>query len=385
MLKIKSDKIITEKGLFDGFIYCKGNKIAEISEKNAPCEEEYDFTGYYVSAGFIDLHTHGGGGFAFMDSSVQDVVNGCNFHMRHGTTTIVPTVSAGPFSAMRKAVDCIAQAMRSPETKTHIVGAHLEGPYLSAKQCGAQCPAFITPPVKEEYESLFKEFPTEIARWTYAPEQDKNGEFCKFVSSRGAVASMGHTDAVYEDVKTAMQNGCKLVTHLYSCTSTVTRKNGFRSLGVIESTFLCDELYAEIIADGKHLPPDLIRMILKIKGKDKIALITDSLSIAGTDIAEGVMSGTPFIVEDGVCKLKDRSAFAGSVATADRLVRVLVEDCGVSVEDAVHMITEVPARILGIRRGKIAAGFEADFVVFDKKITVREVFADGKSCYSSKI
>lgn len=140
MIRVKSDKIITPEGLFDGYIYAEGGKIAEISAKEAPCGEAYDFTGLYVSPGFIDLHTHGGGGHAFMDSSADEVLAGCDFHLSHGTTTILPTVSAGPFSAMRDAVKDIDAAMRSDRAKGHIFGAHLEGPYLSAKQCGAQCP-----------------------------------------------------------------------------------------------------------------------------------------------------------------------------------------------------------------------------------------------------
>ena len=378
MIKIKSDRIITPKGLFDGFVYINGGKIESISAKSVPCTEEYDFTGLYVSPGFIDLHTHGGGGHDFMNSSPEEVLEGCNFHLAHGTTTILPTVSAGPFSAMRRAVKDIDAAMHSGKAKGHIYGAHLEGPYLSAKQCGAQCPKFITAPQKKEYEELFAEFPNAVARWTYAPEKDADGAFCRFVTRHGAIASAGHTDATYADMKTAVENGCSLVTHLYSCTSTITRSQGFRSLGVIESAFLRDELFVEIIADGRHLPPELIEMIVKVKGKEKVALITDSLAIAGTDIKEGVMSGTEFIVEDGVCKLKDRSAFAGSVATADSLIRVLVGECGFSVCDAVGMMTDVPARILKIKRGRLVGGYGADIAVFDEKITVRAVFADGR-------
>jgi N-acetylglucosamine-6-phosphate deacetylase len=140
-------------------------------------------------------------------------------------------------------------------------------------------------------------------------------------------------------------------------------------------------LYVEIIADGKHLPPDLIKMIIKIKGTDKVALITDSLEIAGTDITEGVMSGTEFIVEDGVCKLKDRSAFAGSVATADCLIRTLVNECGFEIPVAVKMLTEVPATILKLNKGVLAKGRDADIIVFDEKINVTHVFIAGQELY----
>ena len=382
MIGIKSDKIIINERLFDGYVYVENGKIIEITQRERACEKIYDYTGKYVSAGFIDMHTHGAGGYAFMNGSVDDVVKGCDYHLARGTTSIVPTISAGEFETMKQAVVNIHKA--KGKTKGNILGAHLEGPYLSPKQAGAQCPAFITPPKKQDYESLIEEYGESITRWTYAPENDEKGEFCKYLTEHGVVASAGHTDAKYADMVRAIENGCNLITHLYSCTSTVTRDYGFRSLGVIESAYLRDELYVEIIADGKHLPPDLIKMILKIKGTDKVALITDSLEIAGTEIKEGVMSGTEFIVEDGVCKLKDRSAFAGSVATADCLIRTLVKECEVGLPTAVKMLTEVPAKILKINgeKGTLAKGKDADIVVFDEEVRVSQVFVNGKSLFT---
>ena len=378
MIRIKSKKIITPEGVIDGYVYIENGKIVDVSAQEKSADGCYDFEEKYVSPGFIDMHTHGGGGHAFMNSTVDDVINGSNLHLKHGTTAIVPTISAGSFETMKNAVINIDKAMKDARSNGIILGAHLEGPYLSAKQCGAQCPMFITKPISEDYIPLVEEYGDSIVRWTYAPENDDNGEFCKYLTSHGIIASAGHTDAKYEDMSVAIDNGCNLITHLYSCTSTVTRDHGFRSLGVIESAFLRDELFVEIIADGKHLPSDLIKMIVKVKGTDRVALITDSLEIADTDIKEGVMSGTEFIVEDGVCKLKDRSAFAGSVATADRLVRVMVKDCGYDVPLAVKMITQIPAKILGINKGEIAVGKDADIVVFDDDINIEKVFVAGR-------
>ena len=378
MIEIKSNKIITPNGLFSGYVYLKDGKVYAVTKDKQKAEKSYDFGDKFVSPGFIDMHTHGGGGFAFINSSASDVVNGANLHLKHGTTTIVPTISAGPFENMKNAVINISKAMKSGNAKGNILGAHLEGPYLSAKQCGAQCPLFITKPIEKDYKSLIEEYGDSIVRWTYAPENDEKGEFCKYLTSHGIVASAGHTDAKYSDMETAIENGCNLITHLYSCTSTVTRDHGFRSLGVIESAFLRDELFVEIIADGKHLPPDLIKMIVKIKGIDKVALITDSLEIADTDIKEGVMSGTEFIVEDGVCKLKDRTAFAGSVATTDRLVRVMTKECGYDIVSAVKMLTEVPAKILKINKGTLESGKDADIIVFDDNINVKKIFVGGE-------
>jgi N-acetylglucosamine-6-phosphate deacetylase len=378
MIKIKSDKIIAGGTIFDGFIAVDGGKITSVTKKDFPADESYDFTGQYVSPGFIDIHTHGAAGIRSSTERRTTFINGSNIMLAHGTTTVLPTISAAPFERMKKAVVNIKTAMESDKTLPNIVGAHLEGPYLSKSQCGAQCTDFITPPSEGDYTSLVSEFGKYIARWTYAPENDEGGKFCKYVTSHGIVASAGHTNAKYDDMKTAMENGCRLVTHLYSCTSTVTRSGGFRSLGVIETAFLSDDLYVEIIADGKHLPPELIKMIVKVKGADRVALITDSLEIAGTDIKSGVMGGTKFIVEDGVCKLYDRTAFAGSVATADRLVRVVTEDCGFDLPTAIGMMCETPAKILGLKKGAICEGHDADVVVFDEKINISSVFVGGR-------
>lgn len=378
MVKIKSDRIIVGEEFYSGNVYIEGGKIIKLTEEDIPCDEEYDFTGKYVSPGFIDMHTHGGGGHAFTDSTSDEVIKGCDFHLSHGTTSILPTVSAGPFSAMKKAAENIACAVKSGASKANIIGAHLEGPYLSKSQSGAQCTDYITPPVREEYEDMVRCFGAYIKRWTYAPENDKDGEFAAFITKNGIIASAGHTDAILSDMALAKEKGMKLVTHLYSCTSTVTRNHGFRRLGVIETAFLWDDLFVEIIADGKHLPAELIKMIIKIKGTDKVALITDSLEIAGTDTLSGVMSGTEFIVEDGVCKLRDRSAFAGSVATADRLIRVVTGDVMLPLPTAVKMMSKVPAEILGLNKGVIKEGFDADVIVFDEKINVSSVFVGGR-------
>ena len=374
---IKSNKIILENEIFDGFIVINNDKIEAVSKLKVDADEFYDYTNLYVSPGFIDIHTHGAGGYPFINNTMEDVINGCNFHLKFGTTSILPTISAAPFSVMKEAVINIANAKKSGKCKSNIIGAHLEGPYLSKEQSGAQCPTFLTNPVKEDYMNLINEYGKYISRWTYAPENDENGEFCKFLTDNGIIVSCGHSNAIYQDMQLAFKNGCNLITHLYSCTSTISRLMGFRRLGVIESAFLNDDVYVEIIADGKHLPPELIQLIIKIKGIDKIALITDSLEIAGTDIKSGIMSGTEFILEDGVCKLKDRSAFAGSVATTNRLVRVLINECKVNLIDAIKMITKVPSQILNLHKGVIKEGFDADIIVFDDNIDIKNIFVMG--------
>ena len=377
-VKIKCDNIVTPSGIYDGYLYFSDGVITEISKNDKKCDTGYDLTGKTLMAGFVELHSHGAGGYPFLTEEAEVVARACDFHLKHGTTTILPTLSASPIDVMERGVMAIKEARDGHLTRANIVGAHLEGPYLSPEQCGAQCTDYITEPIPEDYRALVEKLGDAVARWTYAPERDAGGVFARYLNERGSLPSAGHTNAKYTDMKAATDAGCKLVTHLYSCTSTVTRSMGFRSLGVIESAFLEDSLYVELIADGKHLPSELVRMIVKIKGIDRVALITDSLEIAGTDIKEGVMAGTPFIVEDGVCKLCDRSAFAGSVVTSDRLLRFAVYGCGFSLTEASKMLSDVPAVLLGLKTGRLEEGFAADLVVLNGALEVEGVFAHGE-------
>lgn len=377
IIGIKSDRILFPEGISAGYVCLSKGKILSAGPNPMPCDQLLDYTGKYVAPGFIDLHTHGGEGIAFSECSPEQVIQACDFHMRHGTTALLPTLSAGSMEEMEQGVIAVAQAMDSEKSAATIVGVHMEGPYLSQQQCGAQRPGFITAPIAQDYQRMLQRWGKYIARWTYAPENDPHQTFCSHLTQNGILPSVGHSNARYEELFPAIQSGCTLVTHLYSCMSTITRDHGFRHLGVIETAFLLPEMDVEIIADGKHLPPELIRMILQIKGREHVALVTDSLPAAGLAQREGIMSGTPYIVEDGVAKLSDRSAFAGSIATADLLIRVLVEECGCSISDAVYMMTATPARILGLQKGRLEAGYDGDVVVFDDTITVETVFTQG--------
>lgn len=375
--RIKGRRILQRDGIFSGYVYFENDRILAVTADELPFDKEVDAGNDYVSPGFIDLHTHGGAGSDFLKGR-EEVIKACNFHLKHGTTTIYPTLSAAPFEIMAEAAIEIESAKQDKRLLSNVPGAHMEGPYLSPHQSGAQCASFITPPNAPDYEPFLEAHASSVARWSYAPENDPDGTFADCLSYYGILPAAGHTNAVYDEMDSAIGHGCKLVTHLYSCTSTVTRQQGFRYLGVVETALLRDDLYAEIIADGKHLPPDLIRLILKAKGSDRVILVTDSLSLVGTDVKQGVMSGTEFIIEDGVCKLLDRSAFAGSIATADRLVRVMTEEVGVSMAEAVKMITAIPAEVMNLNKGVLSAGKDADILIFDDDMDIKHIWVMGE-------
>ena len=178
-----------------------------------------------------------------------------------------------------------------------------------------------------------------ILRWSFAPELEGADAFMQELNRRGVVASAGHSDAIYDDLLAAYQGGLRLITHMYSCTSTITREKGFRRLGVIEFAYLMDDVVVEAIADGCHIPKELFRLLYKIKGVDGICLVSDAMNCCGADTEFSSIGGVPCKIKNGVACLLDESAFAGSIATADRLVRFCVKDVGLSVCDAVKMMT----------------------------------------------
>lgn len=373
---IKSNRVIFPDGIRPGCVYLQDNKILQI-DGDLACDQVLDYGDRYVSPGFIDLHTHGAKGYSYSVCNEQEALEAIHFHMQHGTTTLYPTIAAAPLWHMEQSVKMVAGIMDSGSALISIPGIHMEGPYLSLKQAGAMCPDFITPPKEDEYMPVLERYGKYIKRWGYAPENDPEQTFCRALVSRGILPAVCHSDATYEDLLPAFKAGCTLVTHLYSCTSTITRTQGFRHLGIIETAYLLDDMDVELITDGKHLPHELLQMIFKCKDHKHIALITDSIFAAGLQIDEINAANAAYIVEDGVCKLPDRSAFAGSIATADRLLCTAVE-AGCTVEDAVSMMTAVPARIMGLPKGKLEAGLDADITVFDKDLTVQAVFAMGK-------
>ena len=371
--RIINGKVLTENGFRETDLYIDGKTILAVGGTIA-YDNTVDAAGSYVTAGFIDLHCHGGGGADFADGDVEGVKIAAKTHLKHGTTSLFPTVSAKNFQTLEKAVSTLEQV--GPEVP-NLMGIHLEGPYFSPAQSGAQNTKALKTPQPEEYGRILDQY--KIARWDYAPELDEDKAFLKALLDAGVIPAAAHTDATCDRMEAVAKVGCKLITHLYSCTSTIRREGGFRIPGVTEAAYLIDDMDAELIADGCHLPHSLLRLAYKLKGADRLALVTDAMR--ATDMGDsGVfeIAGMACIIEDGVAKLPDRSAFAGSVATADRLIRTC-QAAGIPLEDSVKMMTQTPARIMGLTgKGQLKPGWDADIVVFDENIRVQAVFLQGE-------
>lgn len=390
-IKIFNGRIITPYRIIpQGSILISGDRIAAVSEGNIVATDavEIDAKGKYVAPGFIDIHVHGGGGHDFMDGNETAFLKIAETHVKYGTTAMLPTTLTSEKEGLLETLSIYENANTNNKLGSQFLGMHLEGPYFAMSQRGAQDPRYIRDPDPAEYKEVIAHS-SSIRRWSAAPELKGAIEFGQYLCEHGILAAVAHTDAVYEEVIEAFDNGYTLATHLYSGMSGVTRRNAFRFAGVVESAFLIDEMDVEIIADGVHLPPPLLKLVYKIKGADRTALITDSMRAAGMPPGKSILgnlkTGLHVIVEDDVAKLPDRTAFAGSVATADRLVRNMIFLADVPVIDAVRMMTSTPARIVGVsdRKGSLAKGKDADIVIFDEKINIETTIVKGKVVYTS--
>ena len=370
-----------------GGVVVEGTRILEVFSGRPgaarPGERRVDLGGRTLAPGFIELHTHGAGGHDFMDGTPEAVREACRTHLRHGVTALYPSTLTSPVPELTRILEVIGQARAERAGMPAILGVHLEGPYVSPEQSGAQDPRYLRSPQRREYLGLLERFPF-IRRWTAAPELPGGLEMGRDLSQRGVVASIGHSDAVYEEVLAAFRSGYSLVTHLFNGMSRLVRRKAWMHLGVAESALAIDGLAVEVIADGRHLPAPLLRLIYKVKGAEAVCLTTDSMRAAGQDVNESILGsladGRRVLVEDGVAFLPDRSSFGGSIATADLLVRTMVELAEVPLAEAVRMLTHTPARVMGIadRKGSLEPGKDADLVAFDERIRIGLVMVEGE-------
>lgn len=384
--RITGGRLIVGERILDADLLLADGVIEAILDRSvphAPSDTVINAEGLYVSAGFVDIHQHGGGGADYMDAEADTYLSATEAHLRHGMTSVMPTLLSADTGALLRAIDAYKQAATDRRIRAHLIGMHIEGPYISPRQAGAQKPEHIRTYDEAEYRAIVTAGEGHIKRWSTAPELAGADGFAAFAREHGITLSIAHSDADIDTVRHAYDTGFRHITHFYSCMSSITRRGGFRVAGVLEAGYLLDGMDVEIIADGCHLPPDLLTYVTAFKPTARIALVTDAMRAAGEDVTESYLGSKsdplPVVIEDGVAKMLDRQAFAGSIATCDRLVRTMVQN-GTPLPTAVAMVTENPIRMMrpDLKKGSIREGYDADLCLFDEDIRIRAVLLDGK-------
>ena len=382
LIQIVNGKVITPQGVdHQARLVLKAGRIAEITREQGGIEgaQTIDAQGAYVAPGCIDTHLHGGDGHDFTEATPEAFQAIAYAHATRGVTTLYPTLAVAPTDVYRRAIRACEAVVAAPYEGARIEGLHLEGNYINPLLKGGQDERFIQRPDPAEYRKLL-ESTRLIRRWTAAAELPGALEFARYARSRGVVVSLGHTAADYPTVRQAYEAGFTHATHFYNAMSGVHKQREYKHEGAIESIYLVPEMTVELIADGIHVPPAILRLVVAFKGVDRISLISDAMAAAACLRPEHMRLDQRMIVEDGVCKLADHSALTGSVASGIRLLQVMVEKAGVSVADAVRMAATNPARLMGIddRVGLIERGKAADLILFDDHFRLNSVWIGGK-------
>ena len=365
-------------------------KISDCDFRGDPPEntEIINAEGNYLLPGFIDIHIHGGGGADFMDATPEAFETAVKSHLQHGTTTLVPTAMSASEKDLTAFLKTFKSFRKNSKYGALTPGVHLEGPFFSgasAKSGGAQPRDILRLPDINEVERLLKTADGDILRWDAAPELPGADEFARCMTDNGILCAIAHSNADSEEAQRGIDCGFSHVTHFYNAVTTYHKEGQTVYGGIVEAAYLNSGVTVELICDGKHIPRDILRLALKIKGANSVAAITDAMRISGTDMKfgklGGLKNGTDVIVDSGVAKLPDMSSFAGSVATMDRCLKVLCLDYGISLTDASVMLSGTPARLLrlGNTKGRIQNGMDADMVLVNREMAVMCVISNGKA------
>jgi N-acetylglucosamine-6-phosphate deacetylase len=376
-------RLIFADGIREGLeVVVEEGKIAAIHERSPahPKHEVIDLDGNYLAPGFIDLHVHGALGRDTMEASAEAFRSVCDFHASGGTTSLLLTTATAPVDEIVK----VLQAVRDYRSAIRpIVGVHVEGPFISKAKAGAQRAEFIQDPSPVAVRQLL-EHADVLKRMTIAPELPGALEAIEVFHAHGISVSGGHSNAWDEDALAAFDRGMRSVTHTVNCMSSARRRGIHRVAGLLEFALSEPDISCELIADGHHVSPTLMKMLYRAKGPWGICLVTDAT--AGAGLPEGsrfALFGKDCIVENGVCLLADHSALAGSAARMIELVRMMVREVNVPLNEAVAMATENPARAIDLEaKGRLIVGADADLVVLSPQIEAVRTFAAGREVWS---
>lgn len=353
-------RIVTPKGIVSGRLSVSDGQIKAI-RKAAKVEDQW------VLPGFVDIHNHGGGGHTFTTGDASSARGAADFHLAHGTTTLLASLVSSPFPVMREAVLAYAPLVSSGV----LGGIHFEGPYLSHARCGAQNPSFLRDPDLGELAELIKLAEGTLRMVTIAPERAGALEAIATLREHGIVAAIGHTDGTFEQVRSGVAAGATVATHLF---------NGMRPMlhrepGPIVALLDSPSVVCELVADGVHLHDATLAFAAHTAGPGRAALITDAIDATGMPDGTYDLGGQRVIVADRVARLASGGSIAGSTLTMDAAVRQAV-GAGLSIVDVAQMAATTPARVLGLDK-RLALGCDADLVVLDSDLRVIRVMRGG--------
>ncbi len=353
-------------------------KIVSIGKAIYP--NTFDAKNSIVCAGYIDIHTHGGFGKDCMEATKDAIETICKYHLSTGITSFVPTTMTAPIKDIENAIINIREYKENKYAR--ILGIHLEGPFLSKGAAGAHKPELLVDPSNDNAQFVFNNKDI-VSRVTLAPNKKYADLFTKKAVENGIQVSLGHDESIDDEIYACVDNGATSVTHIYNCTSRPSRRTTPKKhLGLTEVGLTEDRLYAEVIADDRHVPNALFKMIYKLKGADKICLVSDSLSIAGMPKGEYYIgsgdSKQKIEIDDGVAVIKELNTYAGSITPISKMVVNLV-NAGIKKEDALKMSTLNPARLMGYDNiGDIKEGYLADLNILNNNLDVETTILNGE-------
>ena len=377
-------RLIFPDGIRDGLeVVVHDGKIDAIRPAaRARGKDVVDLAGNYLAPGFVDLHVHGALGRDTMEGLAEAFRAICDFHATGGTTSLLLTTATAP---IEKLVEILSAVRDRRSSISAIAGVHVEGPFISKAKCGAQRAEFIQDPSLAAVQRLL-EHADVIKRVTIAPELPGALETIENFRKHGISVSGGHSDAWDEDARAAFERGMRSVTHTFNCMSSARRRGVYRVGGLLEFALSEPQISCELIADGHHVSPTLMKMLYRAKGPGGICLVTDATAGAGLpDESRFSLFGNDCLVEGGVCLLSDRSALAGSASRMIDLVRNMVHDVAVPLHEAVAMVTQNPARALGLEaKGRLRVGADADLVILSPDLEILRVFTGGDELASNR-
>jgi len=375
---LQGSLVLADRVVGRGQVVIEGGLIQEIVTEGPRHRPTDDYAEAFILPGLIDLHVHGIAGADVMDCSREALALMARRFAAHGVTGFLPTTVTQSLDLTRRAMVTIRDSMDTPgDGGARILGIHLEGPFVNSAFKGMQNEAYIRPPDEDTARDLMAQAPGRVSRVSLAPELPGADRVIRLLRVEGISVSIAHSGATYEQVLDAIGLGATQVTHCFNAMTGLHH----RRPGVAGAAMLCDELYAELIADGVHVHPAVMRLLIRLKGRERVMLVTDSMSAADMPDGGYTFGGHDVIVRDGVARLAD-GTLASSTVTMDAAVRNLVHLCQAPLVDAVYMGSTTPADALGLgaRKGKLVAGYDADVAVLDLALQPVATWVEGRQC-----